>query len=49
MKAPHPAEGSPHRGYTFVGQETTSFATDFEKGQMTEKAIFDFKVRSQNA
>ncbi|KAE8137456.1 hypothetical protein BDV38DRAFT_246801 [Aspergillus pseudotamarii] len=43
LKAAHPPQPNPHRGYSAVGQEKLSMVSGFEKGIRTNKTIFDLK------
>lgn len=45
MLAKHPPEANPNRGYSFVGQESVSAISGFEKGLPQGKFIRDIKVR----
>ncbi|KAE8377947.1 hypothetical protein BDV26DRAFT_281441 [Aspergillus bertholletiae] len=43
LKAAHPPQPNPHRGYSAVGQEKLSMVSDFEKGITTNRTILDLK------
>ncbi|KAJ5693158.1 hypothetical protein N7462_002581 [Penicillium macrosclerotiorum] len=43
MTAKHPPESTPNRGYSYVGQESISSISGFEKGLPQGKAIRDIK------
>lgn len=44
MIAKHPPESTPNRGYSFVGQESVSSISGYEKGLPQGKAVRDIKV-----
>lgn len=44
MTAAHPPEANPNRGYSYVGQESVSTLTGFDKGLPEGKHIRDIKV-----
>lgn len=44
MTAKHPPESTPNRGYSYVGQESVSNISGFEKGLPQEECIRDIKV-----
>ena len=44
MTAKHPPEANPNRGYSYVGQESVSSISGFEKGLPQGKSIRDIKV-----
>lgn len=44
MTAAHPPEANPNRGYSYVGQESVSTLTGFDKGLPQGKHIRDIKV-----
>jgi hypothetical protein len=44
MTAKHPPESTPNRGYSYVGQESVSSISGYEKGLSPGKAIRDIKV-----
>jgi hypothetical protein len=45
MVAAHPPQASPHRGYSFIGQEKISGITGFADGKPDKTALQDIKVR----
>lgn len=49
MTAKHPPESTPNRGYSYVGQESISSISGYEKGLPQGKAIRDIKVRRHSA
>lgn len=46
MTAKHPPESTPNRGYSYVGQESLSNISGFEKGLPQGEYIRDIKVPS---
>jgi hypothetical protein len=44
MTAKHPPEANPNRGYSYVGQESVSSISGYEKGLPQGKSIRDIKV-----
>lgn len=44
MTAKHPPESTPNRGYSYVGQESVSSISGYEKGLSQGKSIRDIKV-----
>lgn len=46
MTAKHPPESTPNRGYSYVGQESVSNISGFEKGLPQGEYIRDIKVPS---
>jgi hypothetical protein len=46
MSAPHPKNPFPHRGYSYVSQESISGISGFEKGVANKSVLKDVKVLS---
>lgn len=44
MRAKHPPQATPNRGYCFVGQESISSISGFEKGLPQGQFVRDIKV-----
>lgn len=44
MSAAHPEAPSPHRGYSYVGQEKLSGVTGFLDGHTETSVLLDLKV-----
>jgi hypothetical protein len=44
MLAKHPPQANPNRGYCFVGQESISSISGFEKGLPQGQFVRDIKV-----
>lgn len=44
MTAKHPPESTPNRGYSYVGQESVSSISGYEKGLPQGMTIRDIKV-----
>jgi hypothetical protein len=44
MTAKHPPAANPNRGYSFVGQESISSISGYDKGLPQGKSIRDIKV-----
>lgn len=48
MTAKHPPEANPNRGYSYVGQESVSSISGYEKGLPQGKTIRDIKVSASS-
>lgn len=46
MIAKHPPEANPNRGYCYVGQESVSNISGYEKGLPQGKGVRDIKVQT---
>lgn len=44
MTAKHPPEANPNRGYSYVGQESISSISGYDKGLPEGKSVRDIKV-----
>lgn len=44
MKAAHPPRPNPHRGYSYVSQESIAGVTGYEKGRFEKSPVVDVKV-----
>lgn len=49
MLAKHPPQANPNRGYCYVGQESISSISGFEKGLPQGEFVRDIKVRRSSA